>query len=158
MTSGNWLFGICVENTVRITSVFNAFSTQIRQVQKRGRYGKTILENLKMKQWIQFDPNTPCGSRVMSLFTNWPQPARRMLSKISSTTKSISHVSCSIMSTCIYMQNLIQIYHMVKEARAFQLTEHGRTDSHSDYSAHLRVIQSQYNHRSSKIWCDLIII
>ena len=32
-----WLFGIRVENVVRITCVFNAFSTQIRQVQKRGR-------------------------------------------------------------------------------------------------------------------------
>ena len=29
--------GIRVENTVRITCVFNAFSTRIRQVQKRGR-------------------------------------------------------------------------------------------------------------------------
>ena len=32
-----WLFGIRVENTLCITGVFNAFSTQIRQVQKHGR-------------------------------------------------------------------------------------------------------------------------
>ena len=37
---GTWnivLFGIRVENTVHITCVLNAYSTRIRQVQKRGR-------------------------------------------------------------------------------------------------------------------------
>ena len=36
MTSGDWLFGIRVENTMRIICVFNAFSTRIRQVQNVG--------------------------------------------------------------------------------------------------------------------------
>ena len=44
---------------------------------------------------------------------------------------------------CIHvsMHNLIKIYHVVQESWAFSLTGHGRTDSHSDYSAHLRVVQ-----------------
>ena len=36
LTSGDWQFEIRVENTVRITCVFNVFSTRIRQVQNRG--------------------------------------------------------------------------------------------------------------------------
>ena len=44
-------------------------------------------------------------------------------------------ISCSIMHT------LIKIYHVVQEVFAFSLSDHGRTDSHSDYSAHLRVVQ-----------------
>ena len=37
MKSGDWLLGIRVENTVRITCVLNAFSMRIQQEQKRGR-------------------------------------------------------------------------------------------------------------------------
>ena len=49
------------------------------------------------------------------------------------------------MLTCIRMQNLIKIYHVVQELLAFSLNVNRRTyrqtDSHSDYSAHLRVVQ-----------------
>ena len=39
------------------------------------------------------------------------------------------------------MQNLIQIYHLVQELLAFSLTDHQRTDSHSDYSADPMILQ-----------------
>ena len=44
------------------------------------------------------------------------------------------------------MQNLIKIYHVVQELQVFSLTDHGRTDFHSDYSAHLRVMQFTHIH------------
>ena len=39
------------------------------------------LDNVKINKYAKFDPNIPCGSRVMSVFTNLPQPAEMMLSK-----------------------------------------------------------------------------
>ena len=40
------------------------------------------------------------------------------------------------------MQYFIKMFHAVQELYAFSLTVDGRTDSHSDYSANLRVVQS----------------
>ena len=45
------------------------------------------------------------------------------------------------MFACISIQNFIKIFHAVQELYAFLLTVNGRTDSHSDYSANLRVVQ-----------------
>ena len=47
------------------------------------------------------------------------------------------------MLTCICMQNVIKICHVVQELWVFSLTANRRTDSHSDYSADPRVIQFQ---------------
>ena len=64
------------------------------------------------------------------------------------------HASGLTMLTCISMQNLIKIYHMIQEVRAFSLTSNGQTgrqtDSHSDYSAHLRVVPLRENLRNHK--------
>ena len=38
---------------------------------------------------------------------------------------------------CIRMQLLIKIYHAIQELWTFSITDHGWTDSHSVYSAHL---------------------
>ena len=38
-------------------------------------------------------PNIPCGSRVMSIFTNWKQPTEMMLSKPSSIKKAVTYAS-----------------------------------------------------------------
>ena len=47
------------------------------------------------------------------------------------------------MLTCMSIQNLIQLYYVVQELWAFSLTDHRRIESHSVYSAHLRVVQCQ---------------
>ena len=39
----------------------------------------------------------------------------------------------------IKKQDLIKIYHVVQKGLEFSQTAHGRTDTHSNYSAHLRV-------------------
>ena len=41
-------------------------------------------DNVKINKYTHFDKNIPCGSRVMSVFTNWPRQARRMLCEASS--------------------------------------------------------------------------
>ena len=46
------------------------------------------------------------------------------------------------MLTFLSMQNFVKISHAVQELYAFLLTDNGRTDSHCDYSANLRVVQS----------------
>ena len=40
-----------------------------------------------LHNYAKFDPNIQCGSRVMNIFTNSPQPAEMMLSKPSSIKK-----------------------------------------------------------------------
>ena len=50
------------------------------------------LDNVNINKYAKFDPNILCGSRVMSIFTNVPQPAGLMLSKASSINK-ITHAS-----------------------------------------------------------------
>ena len=55
--------------------------------------------------------------------------------------KVVTHASSLIMMTYICMQNLIEIYHVVHELYAFLLTDHGCTNSHSNYSADSRVLQ-----------------
>ena len=50
------------------------------------------------------------------------------------------------MLTCISMQNFNKILYAVQELKAFSLTVNGRTDSHGDYSANLRVVQKTNRH------------
>ena len=42
------------------------------------------LDNVKMHQYTKFEPDIPCGSRVMSIFTKRAQPAKLMLGEASS--------------------------------------------------------------------------
>ena len=44
----------------------------------------------------------------------------------------------------MHLYHLIKIYHVVQELRAFTLTDHERTDSHIEYSADTRVVQSKF--------------
>ena len=44
----------------------------------RHRFAYQCLHNVKMYKYAKFDKNIPCGSRVMSVFTNRPRPAGRM--------------------------------------------------------------------------------
>ena len=40
------------------------------------------LEGLKWISMQKNDPNISCGSRFVSIFTNWPRPVRLMLRKL----------------------------------------------------------------------------
>ena len=50
MTSGDWLFGIRVENTVRIACVFNAFQREFDKYKNVGGMVIPILFRLKLKR------------------------------------------------------------------------------------------------------------
>ena len=101
---------------------------------------------------VKFYPNAPCVSRVMSIFTNWPRPARLMLSKASSIKKGccacqwFDHVD--MYKYAKFDQNIprgstiINILHLN--------IYNGQTDSHSDYSAHLWVVQYKSNFKKKK--------
>ena len=54
----------------------------------RRRFGYQWLDNVTINKYAKYDPNIPCGLRVMSIFTNWPRPARLMVSKASFTKRS----------------------------------------------------------------------
>ena len=90
------------------------------------------LKDLDWPKWYSSnpDPNIPmaCGSSVMSIFTNWPQPAGLMLSKALSIKKGILHTTGRPMIRCISEQYLIKIYHVVQELWAFSLTDYDRPD------------------------------
>ena len=60
---------------------------------------------------------------------------------------AVRHASGSmllIILTCICMQNVIKICHLVQELRVFSLTANAPTDSHGAYSADPRVAQSYH--------------
>ena len=42
----------------------------------RARFAHQWMHNVEMCEYAKFDSNIPCGSRVMSVFTNWPQTDR----------------------------------------------------------------------------------
>ena len=44
-----------------------------------------LLDNVKIHKYTEFEPNIPCGSRVMSIFTKRAQPAKMMLGEATST-------------------------------------------------------------------------
>ena len=54
------------------------------------------------------------------------------------------------MLTCIFMQNVIKIYHVVQEVRTFSLAGTRWTDSHGDYSADPRFENSANPDRLTK--------
>ena len=84
-----------------------------------------------VNQYAKFDPNihVPFGSRVMSIFTNWPRAAGLMLRKASSIEKKMLRMPVVRQCWHAYVcKNLIQIYHAVQELWPFSLTANGRTD------------------------------
>ena len=40
-----------------------------KMMKPRHRFAYQCLDNVKIKKYAKFDLNTPCGSRVMSMFT-----------------------------------------------------------------------------------------
>ena len=46
---------------------------------------RQCLANVKMYNYTKFDQNIPCGSRVMSIFTQRSRPAKMMLNEASSS-------------------------------------------------------------------------
>ena len=64
------------------------------------KYGWAMFE-------IIMEPNIPRGSRVMSIFTNWPRSDGLMLWKASFIKKAVTHASDSTMLTRIRMQHLV---------------------------------------------------
>ena len=54
-----------------------------------------------------FGQNISCGSRVMSIITNWSRPAGLMLSIASYIKKAVTHTRGKTMLTCMLMQILV---------------------------------------------------
>ena len=68
-----------------------------------------------MNTYAKYDPNIPCGSRVMSIFTNWSQLTEMMLSKTLSIKNG--HHTCQWLDNVdmhLYA-NFNQICHVVQE-------------------------------------------
>ena len=59
-------------------------------------YNNSIMDTVEINKYAKFDPDIPCGSWVMSIFINWPQPAEMMLSKPSSIKKTVTHASDNV--------------------------------------------------------------
>ena len=141
------------------------------------RFAYQWLDTVRVliNKYAKFDPNIPYDSRIMNIFPIWPRHAGLMLSKASSIKKRIDPHSdsrvvqdCSTWSltlfyTCQWLEIVdmrfvckiwsIQVYTMwFKSLWTFSLTGHGRTDSHSDYSADPRVVQ--LTQKSSYIGMD----
>ena len=57
----------------------------------------------------KIDSNVLYGSRVMSILTNLPQPIEMLVHQ-----KAVTHAGRQIMLTCISMQFLIKICHVVQ--------------------------------------------
>ena len=70
---------------------------------------------------MQFYPNIRCCSQVVIIFTDHDQPDRGSANPRTSK-KDVAYASGYTMLTCIRMQNLIKIYHIVQELDAFSLT------------------------------------
>ena len=83
-----------------------------------------------MYMCAKLDQNTPCGSKIMIMFTKRPRPAEMMLGKASSpfnlpwldnvyinkyATPHPTHASGTTILTRIRMRNLINICHVVQE-------------------------------------------
>ena len=49
------------------------------------RFAHKCFDNVKMYKFAKFDSNIWCGSRVISIFTKRPWPAKMMIGKASST-------------------------------------------------------------------------
>ena len=62
-----------------------------------------------------------------------------MLSKASSIKKVVTHAGGYTVLTCIRMHDLDKKYHT--QVMSIFTNDHERTESHSNYSAHLRVVQ-----------------
>ena len=80
--------------------------------QPRHRFAYQWLDNLKKN--MPFDPNILCGSTVMSIFTDHDQ-SESYSAKPCPSKKVVMHASGYTMLTCIRMQNVIKIYHVVQE-------------------------------------------
>ena len=50
-----------------------------REITKITNIQNQWLDNVKKNKYTKFEPNIPCGSRVMSIFTKRAQPAKMML-------------------------------------------------------------------------------
>ena len=67
--------------------IFGSFLRFKFSQQPRHRFAYEWLDNVKINKYVKFDPNIPCGSKVINTLTDWPRPAGLMLSKVSSTKK-----------------------------------------------------------------------
>ena len=101
---------------------------------KRGCYACQWLDSVEMHAYAKFDPNIPCGSRVMNIFTNWPRPVGLMLSKASSIKRG-----------CYACQWLDSVDKHMCAKFDLNISCSSRVMSifttYSDYSVHLRVVQ-----------------
>ena len=107
-----------------------------------------IKTNITLEGFLGFIPIIPCGSRVMSIFTNWPKPAELMLCKPSSIRKGCWHAFvCKTWSQSVMP---------FKKIMSISLTGNGRmngwTDGLMDGWTHIViVVQTKGSYNYTKI-------
>ena len=104
LTDGNHRLNIVVIDNFALNSfqfnidfvIFGSFLRFKCYQQPRHHFAYQWLDNVKINKYAKFDPTLPCGSRVLSIYTNWPRLAGLM---------AIKKGCCALL-----MPNLIKIY------------------------------------------------